>query len=89
MENEIELKLLIGYKRDEEINRYGGIPCNLEIKNFFFLNDISFYYTKEFKNTLKKIHNIYVYDKMDFIKINEIKLTLENIYLIFKDLVTI
>lgn len=68
-----ELIKLIEYKREEENRRQGGVPQDLEIKDFSYLNDIEFYENEHFKKALNTIHNIYVFDEKDKIDIGQIQ----------------
>ena len=88
LSNDEELIKLIGYKREEETHRQGGVPQDLEIKDFSYLNDIAFYESEQFKKALNTIHNIYVFDKKDKIDIEQIQETLNMLRFIFSDLVT-
>lgn len=88
LSNDEELIKLIGYKRKEETHRQGGIPQDLEIKDFSYLNDIAFYESEQFKKALNTIHNIYVFDKKDKIDIEQIQETLNMLHYIFSDFVT-
>lgn len=84
-----ELIKIIEYKREEENRRQGGVPQDLEIKDFSYLNDIEFYENEHFKKALNTIHNIYVFDKKDKIDIGQIQETLKMLHLKFSDLVTV
>lgn len=84
-----ELIKLIEYKREEENRRQGGVPQDLEIKDFSYLNDIEFYENEHFKKALNTIHNIYVFDEKDKIDIGQIQETLKMLRLKFSDLVTV
>ena len=88
LSNDEELIKLIGYKREEETHRQSGVPQDLEIKDFSYLNDIEFYDSEQFKKALNTIHNIYVFDKKDKIDIEQIQETLNMLYFIFSDLET-
>ena len=88
LSNDEELIKLIGYKREEETHRQGGVPQDLEIKDFSYLNDFEFYDSEQFKKALNTIHNIYVFDKKDKISIEQIQETLNMLHFIFSDLVT-
>lgn len=88
LSNDEELIKLIGYKREEETHRQSGVPQDLEIKDFSYLNDIEFYDSEQFKKALNTIHNIYVFDKKDKIDIEQIQETLNMLHYIFSDLVT-
>lgn len=87
--NDKELIKIIGYKREEETHRQGGVPQDLEIKDFTYLNDMGVYESENFKNALNTIHNIYVFDMKDRIDIEQIKETLKKLHFIFSDLVTV
>lgn len=89
LNNAEKLIKLIEYKRVEEIHRQGGIPQDLEIKNFSYLNNIEFYNSEQFNKALNTIHNIYVFDKKDKIDIKQIQETLNKLSLIFDDLKTV
>ena len=82
LSNDEELIKLIGYKREEETHRQGGVPQDLEIKDFSYLNDIDFYESEQFKKALNTIH------KKDKIDIEQIQETLNMLHYIFSDLVT-
>lgn len=88
LNNDNELIKLIEYKREEETHRQGGVPQNLEIKDFSYLNNMEFYDSEQFKKTLNTIHNIYVFDKKDKIDIEQIQETLNMLHFIFSGLVT-
>lgn len=89
LKNNDELIELIKYKREEESRRQGGVPQNLEIKDFGYLNNLEFYKSEQFNKALNTIHNIYVFDKKDKIDIVQIQSTLKMLQFVFKDLVTI
>lgn len=88
LNNDNELIKLIEYKREEETHRQGGVPQDLEIKDFSYLNNMEFYDSEQFKKALNTIHNIYVFDKKDKIDIEQIQETLNMLRFIFSDLVT-
>lgn len=87
LSNDEELIKLIGYKREEETHIQGGVPQDLEIKDFSYLNDIAFYESEQFKKALNTIHNIYVFDEKDKINIEQIQEILNMLHFVFSDLV--
>lgn len=66
------LVYLVNLKRLEETERNGGISNKLSICNFGYLNDQSFYFSEKFNNSLKYIHNTYVFNKKDFLENKDI-----------------
>ena len=89
LSNDQELIEVIGYKREEESRRQGGISQELEIKDFCYLNNAEFYESEHFKKALNTIHNIYVFDKKDKINIEQIQKTLKMLRTIFENLITV
>ncbi|HQC54980.1 MAG TPA: nucleotidyl transferase AbiEii/AbiGii toxin family protein [Clostridia bacterium] len=81
--NASELGDLIELKRLEEKNRIGGVPDNVKIKDFEYFKNIKFYNSSTFKDALRKIHNIYVFDERERISIEDVKSTLEILKQIF------
>ena len=86
LNNESLLMKILFIEREEEKRRYGGISNEIEVKDFCILNNISFFESSIFNNNLKVMQNIYVFDKEDFITIEDIKDTLNYIFSIFKNI---
>jgi len=77
LDNKEELSKLIGYKRQEEKVRIGGIDENIEIKDFnYFKLEFSNELIKEFEN----MQNKYVLNYKYKVSIDEVKYILKKIY---------
>ena len=83
LNNNEELNLLISYKREEEKIRKGGIPSNLEIKDFTYLN---FEYCAELINEFNSMQNKYLLNEKYKISIDYVKERLSSLISYFKKL---
>lgn len=70
------INYLIGLKRTEELLRSGGVSAEINICDFEYLNNTEFYEGEDFTNSLNYIHDTYVFDGKDKIKIDDIQNTL-------------
>lgn len=70
------INYLIGLKRTEELAREGGVSCEVNICDFEYLNNIKFYETEDFVESLDYIHDTYVFDDNDKIEIEDIQNTI-------------
>ena len=86
--NSTELCKLIEFKKEEESRRYGGISQDLEVKDFRYLNEISFFSSEQFHKSLSIIHDIYVFDEKDQISVEEIQEKLNYLHYIFCGLIS-
>lgn len=88
LKNSTELCKLIEFKKEEESRRYGGISKDLEVKDFRYLNEISFFSSEQFHKSLSIIHDIYVFDEKDQISVEEIQEKLNYLHYIFCGLIS-
>ena len=74
--NEQELKRLVGYKREEEKIRTGGVSSDIKIKDFSYLNcNFDDNFIEKFNNMQDK----YIINEKYKIDMNQVKNTLQNI----------
>ena len=71
-------------KRDEELVRGGGVSADKKICNFGYLNDINLCKKDDFTESLNYIHDTYVFDDKDKIKIDDIQNTLLTFKMLFQ-----
>ena len=81
LNNSKELDLLISYKRKEEKSRKGGIPSNLEIKDFTYF---SLNYSNDLINEFNNMQNKYLLNEKYKISIEYVKERLSYIISFFK-----
>lgn len=77
LDDEQYINYLIGLKRTEELAREGGVSCEVSICDFEYLNNIKFYETEDFVESLDYIHDTYVFDDNDKIEIEDIQNTIK------------
>lgn len=70
------INYLINLKRTEESARSGGVSDDINICDFGYLNDINLYGNDDFIKSLNYIHDTYVFNEKDKIKMEDIKNTL-------------
>ena len=75
-ENKEEFNQIVGYKRKEEIFRYGGVDEKIAIKDFRYFN---MKYDKEFLNDFNYMQDKYIYNSEYRINIDEVKEALNQI----------
>lgn len=80
--NKEKLDYLIAIKRKEERNRKGGIPDDLEIRQFSYFEDIQ--YNQDLKKSYQLMQNKYVLNKENQISFDTIVSVLERIRMYFK-----
>ena len=78
------INYLIGLKRTEELVRGGGVSADKKICNFGYLNDINLCKKDDFIESLNYIHDTYVFDDKDKIKIDDIQNTLLTFKMLFQ-----
>ena len=83
LENTNELNKMISYKREEEKNRIGGIDSNKLIKDFEYMK---LEFDDELVNAFNKMQKIYVLDDEHIISIEDVKIVVNKLYEIFKNL---
>ena len=74
--NEQELKRLVGYKREEEKIRTGGVSSDIKIKDFSYLNCN---FDDEFIDKFNNMQDKYIINEKYKIDMNQVKNTLQNI----------
>lgn len=81
---EQHINYLISLKRAEELVRSGGVSADKKIFNFEYLTDINLCKKDDFIKSLDYIHNTYVFDEQDKIKIDDIQNTLLKFRMLFQ-----
>lgn len=74
--NEQELKRLVGYKREEEKIRTGGVSSDIKIKDFSYLKCN---FDDEFIEKFNNMQDKYIINEKYKIDMNQIKNTLQSI----------
>ena len=82
LKNKKEVLKIVGYKRQEELLRKGGIDEEKMISNFEYLKPLS----NELLKSFNKMQKIYVLDEKSIVTIKEIENTFKELHCIFKEL---
>ena len=76
---------ILELKKYEESVRIGGLDYNINISEFRYINNSDFYYSMNFRKTLKYIHALYVFNEADYNTIDEIVEALNSLLSIFEN----
>ena len=82
LKNKKEVLKIVGYKRQEELLRKGGIDEEKMISNFEYLKPLS----NELLKSFNKMQKIYVLDEKSIVTIKEIENTFKELHCIFKEI---
>lgn len=75
-DNKAEFNQIVGYKRKEEIQRYGGVEENLAIKDFGYFN---MEFDEQFLKDFSYMQDKYIFMSEYKIRVDEVKRTLKKI----------
>lgn len=75
--NTAEVYKIVSLKREEELVRKGGVNANLKVVDFLYFTKLR--ESKDFETKFEEMQKIYVLDKNDMLKTEEVLCSIENL----------